>query len=47
MLCKANKYLRKLFILTPKTLQSFKNLKKAFTNPSLIKHFNSKKLILV
>ena len=47
MLCGADKYPRKSFTLTPKALQSFKDLKKAFTNLPLIRHFNPNKPILV
>jgi hypothetical protein len=47
MLRGADKYLRKLFKLTLEAIQSFKALKKAFANPSLVRHFDPEKPILV
>jgi hypothetical protein len=47
MLCGADKYLGKLFKLTPKAIQSFKSLKKAFANPPLVRYFNPEKPILI
>lgn len=47
MLRGADKYPKKLFRLTPEALQAFEDLKKAFTNPPLVRHFDPDRPILV
>jgi hypothetical protein len=42
-----DKHKKRNFIFTPKALALFKKLKKIFTNPLVVRHFNLEKQILL